>query len=599
MAQNRLSRISWIVCSVVMCYVSFFAYPRWKQPDTEATISWDVSGYYWYLPSCFIYRDLKRQDFKDALIEKYRPTNLDFQQAAKADNGNYVFKYPVGMAVMYLPFFAAAHVVAHMAGYPADGFSHPYQFAIQLGGFLVSILGLWYLRKLLLLYYSDTVAAITIFIIALGTNYLEYAAVNSGMSHCWLFTLYVLLLLNTHHFYKSYQTKYALRIGLLVGLLTLTRFTEVISCLIPLLWGLDSVKQAKERFPLLARHFQLFILSAVVALLVVSIQFVYWKRVSGHWLVYSYGSQGFSFHDPHFFNYTLSYRSGWLTYCPMMIFAFLGLLPFLRRGRNRVAVISFFLVSYYIVCSWDIWWYGGRAMIQSYPVLAFPIASLVAFTLQRKITAVLLLPAALVFFYMNAWISYNYHKGALYDPESMTEPYFWRVAGRWTVPPATLSLRDKADLFEGTPRNMKLVCEKDMENDTSVFATAKAISGGRSLLITGGQAVALVRMPFQGGGAEWIRVQATFRCTQKEWDVWNMAQLVVKLRNAAEPDVKKNVSYNMLRIFRQLSDNQTKEIYLDMKLPSASYDVLEVWIENEFSGKEFTVDDVKVWAFNQ
>jgi hypothetical protein len=49
-------------------------------------------------------------------------------------------------------------------GYLADGFSTPYQLAMQLGALLMCLLGLWYLRKLLLEYYKDrTVRRVSIF----------------------------------------------------------------------------------------------------------------------------------------------------------------------------------------------------------------------------------------------------------------------------------------------------------------------------------------------------------------------------------------------------------------------------------------------------
>jgi hypothetical protein len=123
---NRLSRYVYVCCAVVMCYTSFFFYPRWKEAKTEAAISWDVSGYYWYLPSVLIYKDLKHQGFKDSVLNKYGPTHREFLQGMALDNGNYVMKYASGMAVMYLPFFTAAHLAAGALGYPRDGFSTPY-----------------------------------------------------------------------------------------------------------------------------------------------------------------------------------------------------------------------------------------------------------------------------------------------------------------------------------------------------------------------------------------------------------------------------------------------------------------------------------------
>jgi len=598
---NRLSCYAWLLCVIVMCYTSFFFYPRWQQKDSEATISWDVSGYYWYLPSAFIYKDLKHLSFKDSIIAKYHPTNADFQQAIKVENGNSVMKYPLGMAVMYLPFFAIAHIVANIVGYPANGFSLPYQLAIQLGGFLISILGLWYLRKLLLEYYSDKVVAISLFLVAVGSNYIEYSCIDNGMSHCWLFTVYVFLLLNTHYFYQSFKTKYAVRIGLLIGLATLTRVTDVISCLIPLLWGMEriSITQIRKQFSLLTAHIKVLGLAVVCAVLVVSLQLIYWKYVSGHWLVYSYGDQGFSFLHPNFRPYTVSYRSGWLIYSPIMIFAFIGISPFVRHGKNKVAILTFFFLNYYIVSSWDIWWYGGRAMVQSYPVLIFPFAALINTATSRKALAGVLAIFSLIFIYMNVWITYHYHKGALYDPEFMTRRYFRRVVGRWDVPISTIVLRDNTDLFEGQPRNMRLVYEHDFEQDTGTFITTHAISGSKSLLVKAGQITPVLSVPFTGKDMQWLRVQATFRCDKKEWYGWNMAQFIVKLKEANEQDTSKSARYNMLRVNRLLNEGETKDISLDMKLPAARYDTLQIWFKNILSDKDLTVDNIKAWDFNE
>ena len=68
----QLSRLSWIVVSLFILLSAFFYYPKWKQPHTEATISWDVSGYYFYLPAIFIYKDVKQLAFADSLVQKYR-----------------------------------------------------------------------------------------------------------------------------------------------------------------------------------------------------------------------------------------------------------------------------------------------------------------------------------------------------------------------------------------------------------------------------------------------------------------------------------------------------------------------------------------------
>ena len=261
--QNRLSFFAYICCAIAICYGTTFFYPRWKVTGTESTISFDVSGYYWYLPSAFIYHDIKHQAFKDSILQKYRPSNAVFVQGTRLENGNYVMKYSSGMAVMYLPFFTLSHLAAIALGYPQDGFSLPYQIGIQYGGLLVFFIGLWYLRRLLLLFYDDRVVAIVLALLVFGTNYLEFSAIDSGMSHCWLFTVYVFLILNTIYFYRLFEVKYAIRIGLLVGLAMLTRPTDAIACLIPILWGMEHISLVSigKQVKLFVAHYQPLLLA--------------------------------------------------------------------------------------------------------------------------------------------------------------------------------------------------------------------------------------------------------------------------------------------------------------------------------------------------
>ena len=103
-------------------------------------------GFYLYLPATFIYKDLKQLKFKDEILKKYRPTG-SFYQAFQHTNGNFVMKYPIGLAILFSPFFALASLIAWLSGYPIDGFSFPYQLAISWGGLFMAFLGLWMSRK--------------------------------------------------------------------------------------------------------------------------------------------------------------------------------------------------------------------------------------------------------------------------------------------------------------------------------------------------------------------------------------------------------------------------------------------------------------------
>lgn len=592
-----LSRIAYFVSLLVLCYSSFFFYPKWNKQGVEATISWDVSGYYWYLPAIFIYKDVKKLSFKDSIIAKYAPTGTELQQAMPLDNGNFVMKYSSGMAVMYLPFFAVAHVLAAPLGYPADGFSYPYQLAIQFGGLLVSLLGLWLLRRLLLLYYADRVVAITLFLIACGTNYLNYAAVDSGMSHTWLFTIYVLLLLSTHYLFSTFRVGYALVIGFLVGLATLTRPTEIISCLIPLLWGLDGfTRQAFTRYrALLVQHARLLLVSVVTASAVVFIQFAYWKYVSGHWFVYSYGEQGFSWFHPHWYVYSFNYRTGWLTYCPMMLLALAGFLLYVRNGKHKVAVIAFFLVSFYCVTAWDIWWYGGRAMVQSYALMSLPFAAIVQWTISRRAMTWIFAAAAAVFCYLNIWIFVQYHGGGLYDGECMSRAYYWRVLGRWSAPDDTRKLLDAADLFEGTPVSKTLLFEQRFDTCIGLEYVETGEPGNKALLLNSVVSrTPAYKVPYSSKGPGWVRLQASFLSKDREENIWKMPTMSVRLDNG-ETYVKEN----FVRIGRFIKNGIRSTVFVDIKLPKQPYTHLTFVVWNQQTNKEIIVDDVQAWDIKE
>ena len=63
-----------ILVSIIWFLLGTFYYPKWKAGGSEATISWDVAGYYHYLPGIFIYHDLKRHDWLKYINDTYLPS---------------------------------------------------------------------------------------------------------------------------------------------------------------------------------------------------------------------------------------------------------------------------------------------------------------------------------------------------------------------------------------------------------------------------------------------------------------------------------------------------------------------------------------------
>ena len=244
---NPFSKYAYWLCVAVLTYTAFFFYPKWGKSGSEATLSWDVCGYYYYLPAIFIYKDLKNVAFHSDLDKKYQYQGGDFYAAlpstvsTSSTEGQakpMVMKYTSGMAIMYAPAFFTAHLLAKPLGYEADGFSKPYQIAIGIWSLLWSFIGLWFLRKVLLkAQFNDKSVAFTLILYVLGTHYLNYAAIDSAMTHSYIFTLYAILLWLILNFEETPSVKKALGMGLCIGLAVLARPTELIVIMVPALWG--------------------------------------------------------------------------------------------------------------------------------------------------------------------------------------------------------------------------------------------------------------------------------------------------------------------------------------------------------------------------
>ncbi|MBO9698611.1 MAG: hypothetical protein J7604_00295 [Sporocytophaga sp.] len=601
--ENKLSKNSLIISCVILFFASFFYYPKWEKPQSEATISWDVNGYYYYLPAIFIYKDIRELKFTDSILNKYHQTSGIDHIAMPSDNGKYVLKYSIGQSLLYFPFFLIGHFYALSSNYPADGFSFPYQIAIGLGSLIVAFIGLYYLRKVLLNFFSDKITAITLFLISIGTNYLNYSSIDGAMTHNNLFTVYCILIYSTISFYKNPDNKKALIIGACIGLAALIRPTEIISILIPILWGLDfGGDSIQTRINFFRENSSKLRISAIICIALGSIQLIYWKYSSGHWLFYSYGEQSFSWTKPHLYNGIFSYRTGWLVYSPIMVFSIIGFLFLLKDQRKLfIPTAAFASLFIYICFAWDIWWYGGslgqRAMIQSYPILAFPLAIFIERIQNLKLLNYAFLAIATLFVYFNIWLTHQAHLGGLLYVGQMTKSYFWKVVGRYEVSEDVFKLLDTDEEFTAERTNVKVLYKNDFESDTLVKAgELEPIAGSKSLMLdASNQYSPIYKCPINPeakGEAKWVRVKCNFRCKNKEWDTWKMAQFIV--RYCDRDNVVKEKS---IRVFRMLTDGQTKDIYIDTKMPEQWFDNVQVLFWNSGSSLPLAVDNIEIESY--
>jgi hypothetical protein len=338
-----------------------------------------------YLPKLLIYKDLELKWAKEIDVKYGGVIGGDvLYQAGKEPNGNYVCTYFLGVALMELPFFLLAHNCAKLLGFNADGFSEPYQYALVFGVLFYAFLGLFVLRKVLLHYFDDATTALTLVLITLASNLIQYISVDSLLSHSFIFPLYAIVLFASLKWHEKPQLNYAVLIGFICGLATLCRPTEVIIFLIPLLWNTNTKENARTKWQLVRDNKNHLFVAIIAGLLILSLQFIYYKYVTGSFLHVA-GSR-WVFLNP-FFRILFGFEKGWFIYTPVTILFVLGLFKINKFPFNK-SVIWFSILNIWIIISWYDWQYGGsystRALSPSYPVFALPLAALIDFIRQSK-----------------------------------------------------------------------------------------------------------------------------------------------------------------------------------------------------------------------
>lgn len=419
---------------LLFAFVSFYIICNTSKDWEWWVFKWDKSGYHLYLPAFFIHKDIRELKFYKYIDEAYMPTgDLKEYELNPLPNGNKANKYSIGVAVHELPFFVAAHYVnKYIVKYPPDGYSVPYQWGAVISNFCWVIAGLFLLRRFLRRHFSDTVTAITLLGIAFGTNLYHYVVFAPGMAHGYLFFDLALVMFATDRLYSTGNKKYFYLLGLASGLIAITRVSDLVVMLIPLLWGLNNMPAMKQRLGFLRLNLLHITGALLLSFCVLMIQLSYWKYVTGAWIYDGYTEEGFVWTDPAIWKGLFSFRKGWFIYTPLALFMIWGIYSMRRRFSQHIpAVFVFILVNIYVVFSWWNWWYGGsfgsRALVESMAVLSLPFA---AFTEQllRRNTATKLIAGTMLLLFMslNMFQSYQCYKNIIHW-DAMTRAYYFRV----------------------------------------------------------------------------------------------------------------------------------------------------------------------------
>ncbi len=346
---------------------------QWGEKNSHAIIQSDGKGYYSYLPAVFIYHDLHFGFFEEIEKRDYKPnTYYDYRASY---NNNIIDKYYSGVAVAMLPFFLLAHLITHLKGLSADGYTSFYQIFANVAAIFYLFVGLTFLRRFLKRQ-AATNSQITFLLIAFtfGTNLFYYTINEPSMSHIYSFAFVAMFILYLKLFFDEVKIKYLMLSALALGMIILIRPVNVmIVGIIPFLTG--SLVKLKESFIMLIKKPAWMVGAFLIMFSICSIQLIIYKLQTGTFLFDSYSQEKFKWNDPHFADILFSYKKGLFIYTPLTFLSLIGFIKLWQKSKFQfLSLLLFLTLITYILSSWWCWYYGGsfglRAYVEFFPLFA-------------------------------------------------------------------------------------------------------------------------------------------------------------------------------------------------------------------------------------
>ncbi|MBL7812765.1 MAG: hypothetical protein JNL57_11125 [Bacteroidetes bacterium] len=412
-----------------------------------AVIRMDAVEYYGYLPAAFIHHDLSF-----SFLKKPHIPGFSYNYWVKSHStGRMNTRMTIGYSMIMVPGFFTGHAIARVTGAPADGFSVPYQFGIWLWTQFLVIYSLILLNRLMTMFQLPLhLRCVTVVLLPLATNLLNYMSFEPGMTHAGNFSLCAMLLYCTAFWYQNQKFRHLAGAALSLSLITLIRPTDFILLAIPLFTGLGKKKDFSERLHLWFRQRKQIVLAICLFLIPFVFQIAYWKWATGNWFYDGYAEQHFFWTRWLVPEYLFSFRKGWLLYTPVMLLAMAGLFHISLRERGySLPIVIVLIVSIWIHSCWWSWWFGGsfgaRSMIDFYPLLALPLCFCLQWIMNRN-KAIRYTGAGIVLFllHLNVFQTRQYQGGLLHW-DGMTKQAYKAIFLKDNPPTGYTEMLDPAD----------------------------------------------------------------------------------------------------------------------------------------------------------
>jgi hypothetical protein len=293
--------------------------------------------------------------------------------------------------------------------------SQNFQIIISSSGIFLTLIGLYYFRKVIILLYPFmTLSKVKFIVISLllGSNLFHYATYDSIFTHASSFLVNSILIFTIFKFIKqNYLTKMH---SFLIGFLPLfgaiirpTNFTFILFTIFTL-YLIIKQKNYKNSINLL--------LGSLVGLSLIVIQLLIWKITTGSFFYFTYYDyEGFEFQLRNLYMIFFSFNPhGLLPWSPIILLAMLGASKSFYFSKSLfVLSFSIFATNSIIFASWSQPFGGGafgnRLFIDLYPLLFISIA--LAYSYKKF--SILLYSYSILSVLVTIHLTYQYWKGEI------------------------------------------------------------------------------------------------------------------------------------------------------------------------------------------
>lgn len=472
-----LRRTGIFLISVILA-LCFFKVNGFFSNKKSEIIKSDGLGYYSYLPALFIYGDYTQEFLKKKFPNYY--TNSGIPEYMQIIDGKPVDKYFLGTAVLMYPFFMTAHCLSFYFHQPTDGYSILYQYFMGLSAVFYIFLGIFFCDKLLRLYDANTYQSMFICaLLVFGTNIFFYAVVEPTMSHAYSFALVTAFLFYSKKIFDNEDPRCIIPAFLSLSLVILIRPSNIMIILaLPFLAG--SLQKFLTAFRFIIRHYFFTLSGALIAFLIISLQFVMWYKQCGQFIVYSYTYEKFYLDNPNIVNVLFSYQKGFFVYTPLFFLSLFGFIFLFRKNKFASAALFLSLVLIvYVISSWHQWFYGAsfgfRPLIDYFALFAILLLFALNYFRGRfmKIVFIILCLCTLC---INQVQAYQY-KNFILHWYYMSEYKFWRIFlktdGKWNG-----YVWDNPEMIDIKGKNVKSIFS-DFEKEDNQWSGSALLDVGK------------------------------------------------------------------------------------------------------------------------